>query len=193
MDTAIAVCLAESGGEITAKNAGSSASGLWQIMVSVHKDKIGERDVFDPVVNTDVAAQVWDDAGGKWTPWEVYTSGAYKTHLGQGEAVHAYLSKVDGNTVKEQLDLIERMYKPVVTPEELAANPGLIGGVGGSGGVTQAIADAISSALTFMKEAGATIGFFLIALVAVVLGVVFVLSQSKAGKTVVSVASKGVV
>jgi len=100
-DVALAVCQAESQFNPKAKNTGSSASGLWQIMVSVHKDKIAQEiqrwtndlghpvTIFDPIVNTAVAQRV--HASG-WGPWETYTNGAYKKYLGHGPKVFAYLT-----------------------------------------------------------------------------------------------------
>jgi hypothetical protein len=78
---AAAIALAESGGNPTAKNPGSNARGLWQIMTTAHGDKIAGRNIFDPAVNADVARKVYVEAGKKWTPWAVYNSGAYKKHL----------------------------------------------------------------------------------------------------------------
>lgn len=75
--TGVAVALAESGGNPKADNPSSTAQGLWQVMVSVHGDKIAGRDINDPVINTDVAHTIYKDAGG-WTPWEVYNN---KSHL----------------------------------------------------------------------------------------------------------------
>ena len=86
--TGIAVCFAESGGDTTATNHnkdGSTDYGLWQIN-SVHKALLASHNWRDPVANTQMAYAVWKAAGGSWTPWSTYTSGAYKAHLGQGKA-----------------------------------------------------------------------------------------------------------
>jgi hypothetical protein len=103
LDVALAVCEAESGFNPKMKNAKSSASGLWQIMVSVHGPEIAAEikrwegelgktglTVFDPIVNTGVAREI---SNGGWGPWkETYASGKYKKFLGHGEKAYAYLT-----------------------------------------------------------------------------------------------------
>ena len=86
--TGIAVAMAESGGNPDATNHntnGSTDYGLWQIN-SVHASLLAGKDWRDPVANTQMAYQVWKAAGGSWTPWSTYNSGAYKAHLDQGKA-----------------------------------------------------------------------------------------------------------
>ena len=83
--TATAVALAESGGETTATNDkntnGSVDYGLWQIN-TVHGSLLNQGDKFNPLDNAKMALTVWQRAGSKWTPWTVYKTGAYRTHLG---------------------------------------------------------------------------------------------------------------
>lgn len=80
--TAVAIAGAESGYNPEAENPGSSAKGLWQTMMSYHEPKYNGDSWADPMANARVAHQIWADAGG-WSPWTVYTSGAYKSHLAE--------------------------------------------------------------------------------------------------------------
>lgn len=78
--TAVAVALAESGGETTAvspvNSNGTRDYGLWQIN-SVHAP-LG--DWANPTHNAQLAFQIWS-ARKSWTPWSTYTNGRYLTHL----------------------------------------------------------------------------------------------------------------
>ena len=80
---AVAVAGAESGWRATATNVNTNASvdyGMWQIN-SVHADLLASGDWRDPYSNAQMAHSVWADAGGSWTPWTTYTSGAYLSRL----------------------------------------------------------------------------------------------------------------
>jgi soluble lytic murein transglycosylase-like protein len=46
----------------------SGASGLFQILVQAHQDKIAGRNIFDPEVNVEVASELYQEQG--WAPWE---------------------------------------------------------------------------------------------------------------------------
>lgn len=88
LDMAVAVAGAESGYNPTATNHntnGSTDYGLWQIN-STHADLLGGHDWRDPATNAWMAYQVWRQAGGSWTPWSTFTSGAYKRFLPGGAA-----------------------------------------------------------------------------------------------------------
>ncbi len=87
---AIAVALAESGGDTRAHNnkPPDDSYGLWQInmlgaMGPERRGRYGldsNRELFAPSVNAKVANSLSDD-GKSWTPWATYTSGAYRKHL----------------------------------------------------------------------------------------------------------------
>lgn len=92
--TAVAVALAESGGDTDAiarstegANLGQRDHGLWQISGRWHGAKlVANPDWRDPVVNAKLAKQVYDEfvRMGKpsgWDAWAVYLSGSYKTYL----------------------------------------------------------------------------------------------------------------
>ncbi len=76
VDRAIRVIRCESGGNPTAKNPRSTASGLFQHLASMWGDRsvaagVAGSDVFDPVANVQVAAWLVYEGGG-WSHW--YTS-----------------------------------------------------------------------------------------------------------------------
>lgn len=85
---AVAVAGAESGWNPTATNLntdGSTDFGMWQIN-SVHADLLASADWRDPFANAVMAHKVWADAGGSWTPWTTFVSGAYQAHMGEALA-----------------------------------------------------------------------------------------------------------
>lgn len=94
---ATAIALAESGGRNTAthKNTnGSTDYGLWQIN-TVHPDVLAMGDWRDPGTNARMAFAVYQQAGGKFTPWSTFNSGSYKSHL---SAAAPAGSQVSGTT-----------------------------------------------------------------------------------------------
>ena len=84
--TAIAVALAESGGNPSAHNQNSNGSidrGLWQInSVHVQYDPIK---LFDPAYNAQAAFQI-SSGGNNWNPWTTYTNGRYRTFVSRANS-----------------------------------------------------------------------------------------------------------
>lgn len=82
---ALAIALAESSGKpgrISGVNAnGSRDWGLWQINDKAHADLLNGPNWADPVQNLRMAFTVWQQAGGKWTPWTTYNTGAYRMYM----------------------------------------------------------------------------------------------------------------
>lgn len=74
---AVAVAIAESGGSTTAQNP-SGASGLWQVMWSLHNES---GDWSDPATNARAAYGVWKQQG--WNAWTTYKRGTYLTYMGR--------------------------------------------------------------------------------------------------------------
>jgi len=180
LDTAIAVCTAESGRNPKATN--GNAKGLWQIMTTVHADRIGDQDIYNPHVNTLIARDLWHERG--WKPWEAYTNGAYKKYLGYGPAAFKYLqSKSNSELNHEYIDL-----SGVDTGQVIDVDKQAIDSLG-------AKLDAVfgGSMLGFLKSAGASAGVFLLGVILLVLGVVYIASQSKAGKAVINNTPAGIV
>lgn len=86
---AVAIALAESGGdpndynpETAAKGGtpiGQGSYGLWQIYLKKHPEFAGAP-LFDPPTNAAAAYQVYAKAGG-FSPWTTYTQGQYQAYL----------------------------------------------------------------------------------------------------------------
>lgn len=93
--TAIAVALAESGGDNEAHNTTGrdNSYGLWQINMygnlgPARRTQFGlstYEELFDPLTNARAAFAI-SGGGTNWRPWSAYTSGAYRKHLPAAEA-----------------------------------------------------------------------------------------------------------
>lgn len=87
-DEASAIALAESSGNPNAKSMyndeGSYAEGEWQIEMPMHSAEL-PGNPYNPLANARAAVAI-SDGGTNWTPWETFTSGAYKQYLGKGAA-----------------------------------------------------------------------------------------------------------
>jgi hypothetical protein len=94
--TAVAIALAESGGNPQAYNPEAAAGapqgygsfGLWQIYLKAHPEFQGQN-LFDPATNAAAAYAVYSAAGSSFSPWSTFTSGIYSASL---EAVNSVLS-----------------------------------------------------------------------------------------------------
>lgn len=90
--TAVAIAMAESGGNPDAYNAETAANtpqgqgsyGLWQIYLKAHPEFAGEN-LYDPQTNADAAFSIYSNAGG-FSPWATYTGGEYLAELGAADA-----------------------------------------------------------------------------------------------------------
>ena len=82
-----AICLAESGGNTLATHHntnGTTDYGLAQIN-SVHADLLAKYTWTDPQQNLEMAFNLYQAAGAKFTPWSTYTSGAYLLHMNEAQ------------------------------------------------------------------------------------------------------------
>jgi hypothetical protein len=86
--TAVAVALAESGGDtealghraLTDPAYANYDHGLWQISGKWHGEKLrAQPDWRDPFTSAGLAYAVWQGQG--WSAWAVFNSGAYTKHL----------------------------------------------------------------------------------------------------------------
>lgn len=92
--TAVAIALAESGGNPSAYNpesqahapSGRGSYGLWQIYLNVHPEFAGEN-LYDPQTNANAAFALYSQSG--FSPWSTYKSGAYLSHMGSVTSVVA--------------------------------------------------------------------------------------------------------
>lgn len=83
LDTALAVCQAESGGRADAHNPanynGTDDKGLFQIN-SVHVGRlIGDEDRFNPELNVAAAYSIY--LGSGWRAWSAFNNESYKKYL----------------------------------------------------------------------------------------------------------------
>lgn len=78
--TAVAVALAESGGDKDVYN-GICCHGLWQIhTVHAKRYPLLWADKYNPLFNARMAFSI-SSGGSNWQPWEAYTNGNYREHL----------------------------------------------------------------------------------------------------------------
>lgn len=88
LSVAAAVALAESSGDPSAYNPetaagnapGQGSYGLWQINLAAHPEFAGWN-LFDPQTNANAAYIVWQKAGGSFSPWSTFKTGAYQSFL----------------------------------------------------------------------------------------------------------------
>src|SRR5690242_20008810 len=90
ISTAVAIALAESGGNPNAYNPepaagtpqGYGSYGLWQIYLKAHPEFAGE-DLNDPQTNADLAYQVYAQSG--FSSWSTFNSGKYLAFLDEAQ------------------------------------------------------------------------------------------------------------
>lgn len=96
LQIAVAVALAESGGNERAHNSTppDNSYGLWQInmlgaMGPERRRQFGIKsndELFDPAVNAKAAYDVYKRAGNKWRPWSTYTNDTYLRYMERAKA-----------------------------------------------------------------------------------------------------------
>lgn len=77
---AAAVAMAESSGNPNAIGDSGNSYGLWQINLPAHPEFAGV-DLLDPQTNANAAFRVWQAAGGSFSPWTTYRTGAFQQYL----------------------------------------------------------------------------------------------------------------
>ena len=182
--TGVAIVRAESGGEpgkVSAPNKnGTYDYGLWQIN-SVHKARWNQMFVeseswekggwANPATNTWFAYELFKARGRGWGDWAAYNNGSYKNHL--------HDINLEGITLSASSQTYQGMLADALTF-----------GKGGKA-VDEASKEAIDSidqklgaAFNFVKDGAVTVGVFVLAVVLLILGVWFLLSQSKTARKV---------
>lgn len=92
--TAVAVALAESGGNPNATHLNSDIHrstdyGLWQINGYWWASLLTKYDPWEnPAQNAQMAFTVWQDAGGSWGPWSTYKHGSHIQYMNRAKAVY---------------------------------------------------------------------------------------------------------
>jgi hypothetical protein len=91
LSTAVAVALAESGGETTAFNPEGSY-GLWQVNIPNHPE-FAQDALDDPATNAADAFTIYVNAGYSFKPWSAFKNGAYARYLPSGQSAVASLTQ----------------------------------------------------------------------------------------------------
>lgn len=102
--TAVAIALAESGGNPQAYNpevsagaaAGQGSYGLWQIYLAAHP-QYSAASLIQPDYNAAAAFQLYQQAGDSFQQWTTYRSGAYQAYVPSAEA-SAAAAGLDGSS-----------------------------------------------------------------------------------------------
>lgn len=104
--TMVAIAMAESGGNPNAYGDVSigGSKGLWQIYTKAHPDLDQKYNLFDPMQNALAAFQVWQNAGGSFTPWSTFNSGAYLKYMGQNPTIQTGNTSSTGTLDMTQLE-----------------------------------------------------------------------------------------
>lgn len=94
--TATAIAFAESSGRVEVVNS-IGCVGLWQINQPVHVAAHPKwtRAWLQNAANNAAAAYELSNGGTRWSPWSVYTSGAYKKHLPAARTAAAAITSSD--------------------------------------------------------------------------------------------------
>jgi Lysozyme like domain len=109
---AVAVALAESGGETTATHKNSNGStdyGVWQIN-SIHADILRSGSWSNINDNARMAKKIHDESGS-WKPWSTFNSGSYLKFLGTGKTAGGSATAVDAGLNIPGLGALESVGK----------------------------------------------------------------------------------
>lgn len=139
LELAVAIALAESGGNTEAHNAKppDDSYGLWQInmlgaMGPARRLQFGlqsNADLFDPAKNAK-AMFALSGGGRNWTAWTTYTRGNYKAHLNAGaNAVSALNQRIGGggNPLDKLKSFLMDKAQSGALPNAVAGIPGVQG------------------------------------------------------------------
>jgi len=200
LDTAIAVCLAESGGVVEKTNGEGKDKvyGLWQIKTSVHQAivfsatfRYHTKTALHPLANTAMARDVYKEANG-WSPWTAYKNGAYKAHKGHGAAAYEWLhNRQNLETFKTKLGTLGYPIVSISAEDIAGSNASIIGDdlVGSNlgeqaGKVKDAVTSGIETVLKALKDSGIVVGVFLLGAILLILGVLFMAQRAGVAKKV---------
>jgi hypothetical protein len=105
---AVAICLAESGGNPHATNVNSDSHhsvdrGLWQINNYWHSE-VSDTCAFSASCNAKAAKRISSD-GSNWTPWATYNGGAYKRHMSEAQAACSRRYQIPASLPHDHLNL----------------------------------------------------------------------------------------
>ena len=196
LDTAIAICLAESSGVIEAHNGSGDDTvyGLWQIKNAEHKTIVAmacityhTKTILHPLANTAAARDVYKEANG-WGPW----TKNYGSHKGHGAAAYEWLHNKDNlKAFEAKLGTLGYPVVSISAADIAGSNSSIIGdNLVGSNLSEQAekIKDSVSSqvdkVINALKESGIVVGVFLLGAILLTLGVLFMAQRAGVAKKV---------
>lgn len=91
LPTAVAIALAESGGDSQNQTGdGGTSWGLWQIHWTVHPE-FDKSQLLDPQYNANAAYALYSRAGGAFTDWSAYNNGKFAGFLPAAQVASAPL------------------------------------------------------------------------------------------------------
>jgi len=151
LNVAVAVALAESGGNTNAYNPeaaagtrpGSGSRGLWQIYGTAHPEYNNDS-AFDPAINAQAAFKVYREAGNRFTPWSTFNQG-------MARPTQNWASQAGNGLTQVAQKLTGQKNKNTVTTT--TRTPGLAGQLQGSLQTAQASAGATESPATIADAA----------------------------------------
>ena len=154
---ATAVALAESHGQVNARNNNTDGSidrGLWQIN-SVHKQYDIHR-LDDPVYNAR-AAYALSLGGNVWTPWSAFNNGSWKKYLGRAQVAATAVAEHGPNTPDVTKGYTDGGGKKVASrdpgraiPSTALPTPNVLGGLDGIAGALGSLAGAVGKTAAWL-------------------------------------------
>lgn len=209
LNIAVAVALAESGGNTQAYNPetaagtppGSGSRGLWQIYGVAHPE-FNNDSAFDPAINAKAAFKVFVEAGNRFTPWSTYNAGLAVPRQDYSKQIGGVLSKITQASPKQQPQ-VNALTKSLQSSLS-QSNGGAVGGTGQNktinplAGVPEAISNLPQNAITAILggRTGLDLTFYvlgftfiMIAVILVLLGAAGAFAGSDAGKATIKTAS----
>jgi len=188
---AVAVALAESGGNPRAHNGnaatGDNSYGLWQInmlgaMGPARRKQFGISSndaLFDPATNARAARAIYK-GGNSWRPWSTYNSGSYLRFMARGKTAANSAGDFTGDSDYGGGDFGSNNRPDTPLPDSIE-------------NTIYDIRDTISGVSAFVawitnKDNWIRVGMFIGGVILVVVGVLTFVGQSKAARTAVQVA-----
>lgn len=189
LNVAVAVALAESGGNTQAYNPevaantpqGSGSRGLWQIYGVAHPEYNNDS-AFNPEINAQAAYKVFREAGNRFTPWSTYNAGLanpkqdYARALGNASPGGFLL-----NTIRGQSNRPQQASRPNQLSNSLSVQMG--GGITKQESTPEQIASAITGAVTGGRSASDITVYFLGGFL-IVVAIIFLLLGTETGREV---------
>lgn len=175
LPTAVAIALAESHGNTSAKGGpnsnGSYDWGLFQIN-DVHNPSEAQKT--DPLLNSQMAFSIYKTAGG-FTPWATYNHGTYKSHLSDATAAVKTLQKL--GPAYERSVIAGHATIDSTGPSKLGDSPIISNPIDG-------VSSAITGFSATIAKVSSNIGIIIVAVALLILGILLLSRNTTAGKAI---------